>query len=1383
MLHLLALLGLVAAGAAPVLVAPSAASAQGSSGVTVRARVDVEPRPDHVRVGWRDKDNVPEEFSVRDNDEITFQRCVTRGSADEECEEFTATCGAVVEDMEDLYEMLDRLSVELKKSWDDQSTSNTNLPSGYRHLPGYDNTAGIGLAELLRAAWPLLPLRYMFLNWDMAFISGVDLDNAAAVATTLKGRIGDADNYAAIVRDHGTTATWRIRTADAAGAHIDTTDDGVNPTDVAGWVTDRNAGAYRFPVLTLGALLDPGSLARQVNPQQLPDTSTEFGAELGRLTGGKAFGTWTGDLQAMTGEQVKEALGFRLSAEQRAKLDGADAHTVIDGLKDEFPIVTGLHSALSNDPRSAGVPYTVRAVLAYLKIIAEHPGDILSGFDGGRSYKTYEFPFQVLFEAPDLVAGLLDLFGLARPRYRSVRDVRFGHTPATTYYEERAESLLLEMHDVCVDDLVISDDRFLRLGNPYSTGTPDSGPLGAVSRAMEEPLAGGSGFSLPRGGEGSLVGLTGAKLGETTAWYCYSLGNPGCTTPWTPITVLVEPAGWNDARVVIQRDHFHVVVDWKSGNVIVLRPSVNGTLPLTKSPPHPADWDGYGISSKGRWVHDAHVRRYMPPTPGQGYRYEIVSHYCCLRDPTDDWSFEVELPVMDNDEVHFYRKADPDKPAGPGNELKLLEGVATCDSSRYCEQLRVHELANRRKLTSGGSVDVTAGAGPTTVTARINARLDAQGRTVPLFAGGGKRFYDKFWLSYCVSAVNVGCRNWTDRRLLKSGTTSQPHLLIRGHCVVATSLDLPVAPNAPSELSIREWARRTGRPQGEFYFVRNLAAVRNPRVPNITAADLEDLGWNHGAIVSRGYTFRNYECPALDPQNPTLREDWDSDEPGYVNCTGDSNEDGRRSHGQANNRTPILDTTPYAGADTLEYRAYRRFWTCLQQNSPVVGRFVHGHGNDRAGHPTEFNVLVTLEFIDPETGVGRNYIDKLNAPSDEQTTGDDANCATDNGDKEAWGPTVWDTTWNVAPAVGERSHPEDWCHPPVACWTDSGEPLWDELTSPAHAAEAGCPHGEPVSRPPDLRACWIFYQVLLYPPYDDYYSGDCDSSKPPVAPAARFALREGCIRPFAGGTPPPPGHGVLRSGHYRWVDVNHYGSPGGTDSTPSNDPGPPFFPVGAGLAVDPTRVFCQGATMRIVGVWPTYPGHTLPGRTLWPSGACDGRTPDDGNSPPDTNPTYEIDEVCARSYPRLYDKNKDPLDGIQLSDRWKRCLNAPPGVIDTSKPDQRCTETVPGCVGEGECRNWVIPQSGFYQVRIEVDSPRVAKTGSARIIAGLTDDLWQFAGGVDKPEDFADDAKGVLGETSWGAVRQVDSTLSVTDPDPFVFDTLIWAQTLFSGPG
>ena len=106
----------------------------------------------------------------------------------------------------------------------------------------------------------------------------------------------------------------------------------------------------------------------------------------------------------------------------------------------------------------------------------------------------------------------------------------------------------------------------------------------------------------PRG----VVEVTGRTLGVAQAEYCMTSQRAPCRR-WATIDIVVEPAGWTDARVVGVDDEYRLELDW-SQQVAVLRARDGGsTTPWGLVP--------------------------------------VVGTYCCLAN-LDSWSFDLRLPVM-----------------------------------------------------------------------------------------------------------------------------------------------------------------------------------------------------------------------------------------------------------------------------------------------------------------------------------------------------------------------------------------------------------------------------------------------------------------------------------------------------------------------------------------------------------------------------------------------------------------------------------------------------------------------------------------------------------------------------------------------------------------
>lgn len=115
---------------------------------------------------------------------------------------------------------------------------------------------------------------------------------------------------------------------------------------------------------------------------------------------------------------------------------------------------------------------------------------------------------------------------------------------------------------------------------------------------------------------GGAIRVDGVKLGETVAEYCLTSLPFDCAR-WARLTILVEPGGWEDARVAGVADMFRLELDRSTGAATLFR---NGVT-------------------------------------------DPVGRFCCLDDP-DSWRITVRLPVLDNDEVIFYGGAPSLTPTG-----------------------------------------------------------------------------------------------------------------------------------------------------------------------------------------------------------------------------------------------------------------------------------------------------------------------------------------------------------------------------------------------------------------------------------------------------------------------------------------------------------------------------------------------------------------------------------------------------------------------------------------------------------------------------------------------------------------------------------------------
>ena len=79
---------------------------------------------------------------------------------------------------------------------------------------------------------------------------------------------------------------------------------------------------------------------------------------------------------------------------------------------------------------------------------------------------------------------------------------------------------------------------------------------------------------------GGALEVTGKEIGEETVRYCVgSAGSRSCDH-WVEHPVIVEPAGWDDARIFAVDDHYRLLVNLESGKISLLRESHDGDVTL-----------------------------------------------------------------------------------------------------------------------------------------------------------------------------------------------------------------------------------------------------------------------------------------------------------------------------------------------------------------------------------------------------------------------------------------------------------------------------------------------------------------------------------------------------------------------------------------------------------------------------------------------------------------------------------------------------------------------------------------------------------------------------------------------------------------------------------
>ena len=188
------------------------------------------------------------------------------------------------------------------------------------------------------------------------------------------------------------------------------------------------------------------------------------------------------------------------------------------------------------------------------------------------------------------------------------------------------------------------------------------------------------------------IRVTGTMLGEATAEYCLTSLPYDCADS-ANLTILVEPDGWEDARVAGVDDVYRVELDWETKLVEIFR-------------------DG---------------------------ETEAFARTCCLAS-LDSWSVDVRLPVMENDEVHFY-----------DSEGRDMNRPMSCQP-RYCGGMRPGGLdpGDVRWDPAGDNFSL----GLRVADDSVVARLTSTGPFAPATAS----------FDYCVRYESYGCGTTTCAR-------------------------------------------------------------------------------------------------------------------------------------------------------------------------------------------------------------------------------------------------------------------------------------------------------------------------------------------------------------------------------------------------------------------------------------------------------------------------------------------------------------------------------------------------------------------------------------------------------------------------------------------
>ena len=230
-------------------------------------------------------------------------------------------------------------------------------------------------------------------------------------------------------------------------------------------------------------------------------------------------------------------------------------------------------------------------------------------------------------------------------------------------------------------------------GNPFRQSPTRSG-VEAQDMAWSETV----GDWVP----GGATRLVGRGLGEVSWDYCLNptpndSGDAVCELPWTRLAVMVEPDGWDEARAWGKDDAFRLLMDFDSGQVALLHEVDTGSVTL------------------------------------ENKTYEVVERVCCLSDGSANWSFGVELPVMDNDTVRFFKEntvsghlESIDRHGAVVAAANLTASdEAACAGSRYCTFVRPrakggvssgHFGLTVRPFATALELEVSAPGGLSTVT-------------------------------------------------------------------------------------------------------------------------------------------------------------------------------------------------------------------------------------------------------------------------------------------------------------------------------------------------------------------------------------------------------------------------------------------------------------------------------------------------------------------------------------------------------------------------------------------------------------------------------------------------------------------------------------------
>ena len=227
---------------------------------------------------------------------------------------------------------------------------------------------------------------------------------------------------------------------------------------------------------------------------------------------------------------------------------------------------------------------------------------------------------------------------------------------------------------------------------------------------------------------GGTITLTGNELGEETVRYCVGNITSGNCEEWVNSTVVVEPEGWDDARVVAVNDEYRLIVNLDSLRLALLRESADGDTTIG------------------------------------GTTYEVLTRLCCLAAGNEYWSVDLELPVMDNDRVVFFREGHPVNKSGHQILFDdLIDGdTIACTGSLFCTMMRPQP-----DVVPPGIFGMVVGPSYTSLELTVSAPT-------------GNVISEQRVFNYCLAHRENSCG------------TSPPT------CAKATYVESPRAPNAPN---------------------------------------------------------------------------------------------------------------------------------------------------------------------------------------------------------------------------------------------------------------------------------------------------------------------------------------------------------------------------------------------------------------------------------------------------------------------------------------------------------------------------------------------------------------------------------------------------------